>query len=73
MPARSVLPDWLRRMPAKAHSEIHGREIRTVKQSPPFIGGKQHGREQVAQHRLVGFMREALLAKLFAPPHAAPR
>ena len=29
-PARSQLPDWLRKMPAKAHSDIHGREIRTV-------------------------------------------
>jgi hypothetical protein len=28
--ARSALPDWLRQMPAKAHSEIHGRDIRTV-------------------------------------------
>jgi hypothetical protein len=37
IPARSALPDWLRAMPAKAHSEIHGRDIRTVKQCPPFI------------------------------------
>ena len=35
--ARSVLPDWLRDMPAKAHSEIHGRDIRTVKQCPTFV------------------------------------
>jgi hypothetical protein len=41
--ARSVLPDWLRAMPAKAPSEIHGREIRTVKQCPPFIDAMAHG------------------------------
>ena len=35
--ARSALPDWLRAMPATAHSEIHGRDIRTVKQCPPFV------------------------------------
>lgn len=42
-PARSALPDWLRAMPAKAHSEIHGREIRTVKQCPPFVDAMAHG------------------------------
>lgn len=43
VPARSALPDWLRAMPAKAHSEIHGREIRTVKQCPPFVDAMRHG------------------------------
>jgi hypothetical protein len=43
VPARSALPDWLRTMPAKAHSEIHGREIRTVKQCPPFVDAMAHG------------------------------
>jgi len=43
VPARSVLPDWLRIMPRKAFSEIHGREIRTVKQCPPFIDAMTHG------------------------------
>lgn len=43
VPARSILPDWLRAMPAKAHSEIHGREIRTVKQCPPFVDAMSHG------------------------------
>jgi hypothetical protein len=43
VPARSALPDWLRAMPAKAHSEIHGREIRTVKQCPPFIDAMAYG------------------------------
>jgi hypothetical protein len=43
IPARSALPDWLRAMPAKAHSEIHGRDIRTVKQCPPFIDAMAHG------------------------------
>ena len=42
-PARTALPDWLRAMPAKAHSEIHDREIRTVKQCPPFVDAMAHG------------------------------
>src|ERR1700746_2740316 len=42
-PARSALPDWLRAMPAKAHSDIHGREIRTVKQCPPFVDAMAYG------------------------------
>jgi hypothetical protein len=43
VPARTALPDWLRAMPAKAHSEIHGREIRTVKQCPPFVDAMAYG------------------------------
>jgi hypothetical protein len=43
VPARSMLPDWLRQMPAKAHSEIHGRDIRTVKQCPPFVDAMAYG------------------------------
>ena len=43
VPARSALPDWLRAMPAKAHSDIHGRDIRTVKQCPPFIDAMAYG------------------------------
>ena len=43
VPARRVLPDWLRAMPAKAFSEVHGREIRTVKQCPPFVDAMAHG------------------------------
>jgi len=43
VPARGTLPDWLRAMPAKAQSEIHGREIRTVKQCPPFIDAMAYG------------------------------
>jgi hypothetical protein len=43
VPARGALPDWLRAMPAKAHSDIHGREIRTVKQCPPFVDAMAHG------------------------------
>ena len=43
VPARGSLPDWLRAMPAKAHSEIHGREIRTVKQCPPFVDAMAYG------------------------------
>ena len=41
--ARSLLPDWLRAMPAKAASEIHGRDIRTVKQCPPFVDAMAYG------------------------------
>ena len=41
--ARGVLPDWLRAMPARAHSDIHGRDIRTVKQCPPFVDAMAHG------------------------------
>jgi len=43
VPARRALPDWLRAMPAKAFSEVHGREIRTVKQCPPFVDAMAHG------------------------------
>ena len=42
-PARSALPDWLRAMPTKAHSDIHGRDIRTVKQCPPFVDAMAYG------------------------------
>ena len=42
-PARSALPDWLRKMPATAHSDIHGRDIRTVKQCPPFVDAMAYG------------------------------
>jgi hypothetical protein len=30
-------------MPAKAYSEIHGRDIRTVKQCPPFVDAMAYG------------------------------
>src|SRR6202161_783545 len=43
VPARAALPDWLRAMPAKAHSSIHGRDIRTVKQCPPFVDAMAYG------------------------------
>ncbi len=43
VPARSALPDWLRAMPANARSEIHGRDIRTVKQCPPFVDAMAYG------------------------------
>jgi len=41
--ARTALPDWLRAIPSKAHSEIHGRDIRTVKQCPPFVDAMAYG------------------------------
>jgi hypothetical protein len=43
IPARSALPDWLRRMPATAFSPTHGGDIRTVKQCPPFVDAMTHG------------------------------
>ena len=43
IPASSALPEWLRAMPPKAFSEIHGREIRTLKQCPPFVDAMRHG------------------------------
>ena len=42
-PARGLLPDWLRAMPANAYSQIHGRDIRTVKQCPPFVDAMAFG------------------------------
>lgn len=43
VPAKQTLPDWLRAMPPKAFSELHGRDIRTVKQCPPFVDAMAHG------------------------------
>jgi hypothetical protein len=43
VPARASLPDWLRAMPAKAVSETHGGEVRTVKQCPPFVDAMSYG------------------------------
>jgi hypothetical protein len=43
VPARGMLPDWLRAMPASAYSAIHDRDIRTVKQCPPFIDAMSYG------------------------------
>ena len=43
IPAHQALPEWLRSMPSKEFSELHGREIRTVKQCPPFVDAMSHG------------------------------
>ena len=43
VPARAVLPDWLRAMAPRVESPVHGREIRTVKQCPPFVDAMRHG------------------------------
>jgi len=43
VPARAALPEWLRAMAPRAPSELHGREIRTVKQCPPFVDAMSHG------------------------------
>lgn len=42
-PARAALPDWLRTMPASAFSDVHGTDVRTVKQCPPFVDAMSHG------------------------------
>ena len=42
-PASLALPDWIRNMPMTAFSELHGQDIRTVKQCPPFIDAMTHG------------------------------
>jgi hypothetical protein len=41
--ARAALPDWLRTMPRTAFSDLHGQEVRTVKQCPPFVDAMSHG------------------------------
>ncbi len=41
--ARHALPDWLRTMPRAVFSETHGRDVRTVKQCPPFVDAMSHG------------------------------
>jgi hypothetical protein len=43
LPALQALPDWLREMPGAAFSELHDREVRTVKQCPPFVDAMRHG------------------------------
>lgn len=41
--ARRALPEWLRDMPARAYSEMHGQEVRTLKQCPPFVDAMAFG------------------------------
>jgi hypothetical protein len=43
LPARQALPGWLRSMPPRAFSELHGQKIRTVKQCPPFVDAMSYG------------------------------
>lgn len=43
VPAKAALPDWLRAMAPRVPSPVHGREIRTVKQCPPFVDAMAHG------------------------------
>ena len=43
LPALQVLPDWLRDMPGEAFSDLHGRDVRTVKHCPPFVDAMRHG------------------------------
>ena len=42
-PALHSLPDWLRDMPQAAFSDLHEREVRTVKHCPPFVDAMRHG------------------------------
>jgi hypothetical protein len=37
LPAAKALPDWLRTMPAKAHDQETGQDVRTLKQCPPLL------------------------------------
>lgn len=41
--ARTSLPDWLKAMAPRQPSALHGRDIRTVKQCPPFVDAMGHG------------------------------
>jgi hypothetical protein len=43
LPARQALPDWVRSMPTKAFSDVHGLDVRTVKQCPPFVDAMSYG------------------------------
>lgn len=43
VPAKAMLPDWLRRMAPRAASPVHQRSIRTLKQCPPFVDAMSHG------------------------------
>ena len=43
VPAKAALPDWLRAMAPRAMSAVHQREIRTLKQCPPFVDAMAHG------------------------------
>lgn len=42
--AAAGLPDWLKSMPATAHSaSLEGEEVRTLKQCPPFVDAMRSG------------------------------
>ena len=43
VPAKTLLPAWLRQMAPRAASSVHQRSIRTVKQCPPFVDAMTHG------------------------------
>ena len=43
VPCGQALPQWLRDMPARVHSPVHQRSIRTLKQCPPFVDAMSHG------------------------------
>jgi len=41
--AREALPGWLQAMRQTGYSEVHGQDVRTVKQCPPFVDAMSHG------------------------------
>ncbi|MGF1563083.1 MAG: DUF6065 family protein [Geminicoccaceae bacterium] len=43
LPARAMLPDWLKAMPASAYSALVDRDVRTVKQCPPVLDAMSTG------------------------------
>ncbi len=43
IPAGAALPEWVRALAPRVPSAVHGREIRTVKQCPPFVDAMRHG------------------------------
>ncbi len=43
VPAKAMLPNWLRQMAPRVPSSVHGRSIRTVKQCPPFVDAMTYG------------------------------
>ena len=43
IPASQALPGWLRDMPGTAFSDLHERDVRTVKHCPPFVDAMRHG------------------------------
>lgn len=41
--ASQALPDWVKKMPSNAHSEVKGEDVPTVKRCPPFLDAVREG------------------------------